>query len=176
MISHFPYILDSDFENLITKISACLKENDVKEILALRQGHKIHDDPRNIFLDMFHEREIMKFSPGSFQTVLKKIERKDLIPIVYAFYNNCTKPKIITEKTIDHEFESLHDFMISITSSLWDLEPYHKIASLVSLSSKLENIFYHGYKMYESIQNAILEFSEKQSIGKRNILWLQVEC
>ena len=173
MISHFPYISDSDFEILIIKVFAYLKENDVIAILALRKGrHKIYTE--NILLHMFCNNEIMKFSPNSFQTLLKKIERNDLIPIVDDFYKNCTKPKIITEKTIDQQFISLDDFMTSITSSLWALEIDYTITSLTSLSSELENIFYQAYNMNESIQNAILEFSEKQSIGKN--VWSHVEC
>ena len=165
-ISHFPYIYDSDFENLIKKISASLYEKDAKAINALTCGHSFHDDPRDTLLYMFRKGEIIKCAPSNFKSVFKKIERMDVIPIIDDFYENYTKPKTITEDVIDHVFESLNFFSKSIKHSLWDLEMDYKNTSLNSLSSELENIFYQAYNLYESIQNAILEFSDLESIGK----------
>ena len=170
-ISHFPHISDSDFENLITKISAGLNEKDVKAIEALRWGRDVSRDPNYTLLHiMFWEVEIVKFAPSSFQSVLKRIEGMDVIPIIDDFYKNYAKPKTITEDIIHDEFESLHVLLKSIQLSLWALEIDYKIASLTSLSSELENIFYQAYNMNESIQNAILDFSEKESIGKNKYL------
>ena len=167
MISHFLYISDSDFEDLIKNISACLKEKDVKAILALRWGRSVRGDPRDVLHHMFWEGDIMKFAPSSCQSIFKKIERMDVIPTIDDFYKNYTKRKpIITEDIIHREFESLNIFLKSIRHSLWDLEKDYKTDSLTSLSSELENIFYQAHNMNESIQNAILEFSEMQSIGK----------
>ena len=173
-INHFPYISDSDFENLIKKVSSSLNEKDVKAILALRCGHSVRDDPRDILLQMFQDGEIMKCAPSNFQSVLKKIDRMDVMPIIDDFYKNYTKPNSITEDVIDHAIESLNIFSKSIQRSLWDLEIDYKIASLTSLSSELENIFYQAYNMNESIQSAIMEFSEMESIGRSNFFVLLI--
>ena len=165
-ISHFPYISDSDFENLIEKVSASLGEKDAKAILALRCGYSIRYDPRDVLLQMFRDGEIIKCAPSNFQSLVKKIERMDVIPIIDDFYKNYTKPETIAEDSIDHVFDSLNIFSKSIQHSLWDLEVDYKIASLTSVSSELENIFYQAYIMYETIQNAILEFSDIESISK----------
>ena len=165
-ISHFPHISDSDLENLIKKISASLNEKDVKAIEALRCGYSCHNDPRGILLQMLQDGEIIKCAPSNFQSVFKKIERMDVIPIIDDFYKNYIKPNTITEDIIDHLFKSLNIFLKSIQHSLWDLEVDYKTASLASLSSELENIFYQAYNMNESIQITILEFSGIEPIGK----------
>ena len=171
----FFYISDSDFEDLIKNISSDLKEKDLKAILALKWDYYINK-PRDVLLDMFQKGQIMKFAPSTFQSVLKRIERMDLIPIIDDFYKYHNKPKVISDDTVHHHFESLHILLKSIRYSLWDLESDYKIAALTSLSSELENICYQAYNTYESIQNAVLEFTEMQSMGKSEYLCTMAKC
>ena len=161
-LSNFIHITDSDFEGLILKVSAHLKEKDEKSILALRQG--LADCLKNPLIHLFRKGQIIKSVPSSFQTLLKKIERMDLMPIVDDFYKNFTKPNVVTKISIQNELKSLHQIMSSITSSLYDLMTF-KIGSLIRFSSVLENIFYQGHNIYQSIQDAIMEFSATQSRG-----------
>ena len=75
---------------------------------------------------------------------------------------------MLSKISIQNELKSLHLIMSSITSSLYDLMTF-KIASLISFSSVLENIFYLAHNIYQSIQDAIMEFSGTQSRGTYNV-------
>ena len=167
LLSPLLYISKPDFEQLVNQVSAAFTEEDEKAILDLRQGHKRYNCPSNL-QEMFYEKEILKSVPGSFRAVLKNIKRMDLLSTVEEFYNNRTKPIIITESTVCQQFESIHEIMASVITSLWDFEEDIQTSHLTTLSSELENIFCHAYILYESIQGAILEFSVKQSKGKIN--------
>ena len=165
-MSQYLHISDSDFEDLIKNISSDLKEKDLEAIQALKWDYHVNDDPRDVFLHMFWEGQIIKFTPSTFQSVLKRIERIDLLPIIDDFYKKYNKPKVISDDIVHHYCESLHILVKSIHFSLWDLESEYKISSLTSLSSELEKIFYQAYNTHESIQNSVLEFTEMQSMGK----------
>ena len=175
-MSRFLHISDSEFEDLIKNMSSDLKEKDLKAILALRWDYRVCDDQRDVLLHMFREGQIMKFVPSTFQSVLKRIERLDLLPMIDDFYKNYKKPKVISDDIVHHHFESLHILLKSIHFSLWDLESDYKIAALTSLSSELENLFYQAYNMNESIQNAVMEFTELQSMGKSEYSCTMATC
>ena len=148
--------IDSDFEDLV---SAGLKVEDDKAIVALTQ---LYSHPSNFLHNMFHEEQIMKSVPSIFQTVLKKIKRINLIPIIDNFYKNFTDP---TEESIHHKFESLHQIMTLITTSLLDLEYNYKSVFLISLLADMEKVFFQANWIYESIQDTLLEFSDTQPTG-----------
>jgi len=121
---------------------------------------------------MFRGNQILKSIPSTFQNVLKKIERTDLLSIVDKFYyDKHSAPKVITKGTINSELESLSEVFKAFITSLYLFNPnYFEDSSLTTLSMVLENVFHQAYMAYETIQEAIKKFSLEQARGMSNLL------